>query len=122
MDIKRTYPDIFTKLCKYVEHDEPFLPVTIYPRNQETGRQFVCVIMPECSDSSCGHPHTSPANQEATIAAAVASAAAFSSGFVSSVGGQARPGLQRVETINISEPGDIAEDNELDEEDRYDLT
>lgn len=46
------YPDIFTKLCKYVEHDEPFLPVTIYPKNTQTGKQFVCVIMPESSDSA----------------------------------------------------------------------
>ena len=73
------YPDIFMKLCRYVEHDEPFLPVTIYPRNSETGRQFVCVIMPECSDSAY-----SAATEESS---------------------QRHP-LQRVETINISEQGD----------------
>ncbi|CAG7716287.1 unnamed protein product, partial [Allacma fusca] len=52
VDLRRTYPDIYSKLCTYVEHDEPFLPVTIYPKNSNTGSQFVCVIMPESSDST----------------------------------------------------------------------
>ncbi|CAL8143739.1 unnamed protein product [Orchesella dallaii] len=76
VDLKRTYPDIFMKLCRYVEQDEPFLPVTIYPKNTQTGRQFVCIIMPESSDSAY-----TAATQES---------------------GQGHP-LQRVETINISE-------------------
>lgn len=79
VNLKKSYPDIFTKLCRYVDHDEPFLPVTIYPENCETGRQFVCIIMPESSESA----YTAAA-EEST---------------------QRHP-LQRVETINISEPDD----------------
>jgi hypothetical protein len=35
VDLRRTYPDpdIYSKLCNYVENDQPFLPVTIYPKN-----------------------------------------------------------------------------------------
>jgi hypothetical protein len=54
VDLRRTYPDIYSKLCNYVENDEPFLPVTIYPKNSETQRQFMCVIMPESSDFNYG--------------------------------------------------------------------
>ncbi|XP_035705443.1 uncharacterized protein LOC110846990 isoform X1 [Folsomia candida] len=54
VDLRRVYPDIYSKLCNYVENDEPFLPVTIYPRNSQTGGQFMCVIMPESSDTSYG--------------------------------------------------------------------
>lgn len=75
--------------------------------------------MPECSDSECqGHLRS---QQDPTIAAAVASAAAFSAGGWAQSwnraddGAFSRPGLQRVETINISEPGD-------DDDDHYDLT
>lgn len=56
VDLRRTYPDIYSKLCNYVENDEPFLPVTIYPRNCQTGSQFMCVIMPESSDTSYDLP------------------------------------------------------------------
>ncbi len=67
--------------------------------------------MPECSESNY-----SLANQEATIAAAVASAAAYTAEYDPKKGtSEAQPqqqhrsgrgGLQRVETINISEAGD----------------
>lgn len=102
--------------------DEPFLPVTIYPKNQDTGKQFVCVIMPECSESNY-----SLANQEATIAAAVASAEAYTADFDPKKGtsaasqhhrSQGRSGLQRVETINISEAGD----EDYYDDDHLDLT
>jgi len=52
VELRRSYPGIYSKLCNYVENDEPFLPVTIYPWNMKTGNQFVCIIMPESSDSA----------------------------------------------------------------------
>jgi len=51
VELRRTYPDIYTRLRAYVEKDEPFLPVTIYPRNNLTGKIFTCIIMPESSES-----------------------------------------------------------------------
>ena len=51
VDLRRTYPDLYSKLCNYVENNEKIQAVTIYPRNNMTGFQFVCVIMPESSDS-----------------------------------------------------------------------
>ena len=52
VNLRQLYPEIYTKLCNYVEHDETFLPVTIYPRNMMTGRNFMCVIMPDFTTSA----------------------------------------------------------------------
>ncbi len=52
VELRRTYPDIYSKLCNYVENNESFVPVTIYPRNGITGQQFMCVIMPDSTDIS----------------------------------------------------------------------
>lgn len=51
VELRQTYPLIYTRLCSYVENDEPFLPVTIYPRNTVTGNQFTCIIMPESTET-----------------------------------------------------------------------
>ena len=80
MDLRRTFPDIYSKLCNYVEYDEPFLPVTIYPKNSNTGRQFVCVIMPD--PSSNHHAHED---------------------YKSATSGTSTSGSRTFETVNISE-------------------
>ena len=67
VELRRTYPDIYSKLCSYVENDEPFIPVTIYPRNTITGNQFVCIIMPESADTDTPPPPFDPTRHVETI-------------------------------------------------------
>lgn len=48
VNLKKHYPEVHTKLCSYVEGAcDKFTPITIYPRDNSTGKLFMCVIMPE---------------------------------------------------------------------------
>lgn len=68
VSLRKNYPDIYSKLCNYVENDEPFIPVTIYPTNTNTKRQFMCVIMPETtSDPSSYGTSADPTRKIETI-------------------------------------------------------
>lgn len=53
ISLKRQYPDIYHQLCLYVEGNcDKFTPVTIYPHDSETGKTFMCIIMPEADPDS----------------------------------------------------------------------
>ena len=47
VSLKHHYPDIYGKLFSYVEDNERFAPITIFPFNEETGKKFMCLIMPD---------------------------------------------------------------------------
>lgn len=48
VSLRRHYPDIYKQLCSYVENvHEKFAPVTVYPRDEVTGKSFMCIIMPD---------------------------------------------------------------------------
>lgn len=44
--LRHQYPDIYAKLCSYVENDEQFAPAVIYPKDSKTGKNFMCLILP----------------------------------------------------------------------------
>ncbi|XP_011493850.1 PREDICTED: uncharacterized protein LOC105359072 [Ceratosolen solmsi marchali] len=46
VSLRRHFPQVYGKLCAYVDGGvERFAPVTIYPRDQASGRSFMCIIM-----------------------------------------------------------------------------
>lgn len=45
--LEKDYPDIYVRLCDYVERNEHFSPVCIYPIDNRTGKEFMCLIMPD---------------------------------------------------------------------------
>ncbi|KAK7075445.1 hypothetical protein SK128_005679 [Halocaridina rubra] len=47
ISLKHQYPDVHRKLTAYVEGGEVFPPLTIYPRDPNSGSTFMCIIMPE---------------------------------------------------------------------------
>ncbi|KAG7154384.1 Apical junction component 1-like [Homarus americanus] len=47
ISLRHQYPDVHRKLTAYVEAGEVFPPLTIYPRDPNTGSTFMCIIMPE---------------------------------------------------------------------------
>uniref|UniRef100_A0A1A9V7H0 MYND-type domain-containing protein n=1 Tax=Glossina austeni TaxID=7395 RepID=A0A1A9V7H0_GLOAU len=50
--LRRHYPEIFQRLQSFAEgQTEKFNPVTLHPRNSQTGQNFVCIIMPVHSES-----------------------------------------------------------------------
>lgn len=50
--LRRHYPEIFQRLQSFAEgQTDKFNPVTMHPRNSQTGLNFVCIIMPVHSDS-----------------------------------------------------------------------
>lgn len=53
VSLKRQYPDIFKLLNEYVNGNcDKFKPVTVYPRDAETGKTFMCIIMPDADPDS----------------------------------------------------------------------
>ena len=48
VSLRRQYPEVYAKLSAYVERNEPFQPITIYPKDGRTGKTFTCSIMPNC--------------------------------------------------------------------------
>ena len=46
VSLRRHFPQVYTKLCSYVDGTvDKFAPVTIYPRDQVSGKSFMCIIM-----------------------------------------------------------------------------
>lgn len=52
VNIRKIFPEVFQRLGSFVEGTtDRFLPVTIHPRDAITGRAFICIIMPNTTDS-----------------------------------------------------------------------
>lgn len=52
ISLRKHHPEVYQRLSNYVEGlSERFLPVTIHPRDSNTGRSFVCIIFPQNGDS-----------------------------------------------------------------------
>lgn len=52
ISLRKHHPEVFQRLSNYVEGlSERFLPVTIHPRDSNTGRSFVCIIVPQNGDA-----------------------------------------------------------------------
>nr|XP_050850415.1 serine-rich adhesin for platelets isoform X4 [Vespula vulgaris] len=46
VSLKKHFPQVYRKLCSYVDGSvDKFAPVTIYPRDQTSGKSFMCIIM-----------------------------------------------------------------------------
>lgn len=53
ISLRRQYPNVYQQLCLFVEGTcDKFTPVTIYPYDPETGKTFMCIIMPEADPDS----------------------------------------------------------------------
>lgn len=46
VSLRHHFPDVYNKLCAYVSDNAHFTPMTIYPIDANTGKRFMCVIMP----------------------------------------------------------------------------
>lgn len=46
VDVEKQYPHTFRKITKFVEENEPFTPISIFPTDQRNGRVFMCIILP----------------------------------------------------------------------------
>ncbi|XP_070506580.1 serine-rich adhesin for platelets isoform X5 [Chironomus tepperi] len=52
ISLRKNYPEVYQRLSNYVEGlTERFLPVTIHPRDSNTGKSFVCIIFPQNGDA-----------------------------------------------------------------------
>ncbi|XP_017151078.2 uncharacterized protein LOC108161349 isoform X2 [Drosophila miranda] len=50
--LRKHYPEIYQRLQTYTEgQTDKFHPVTLHPRDSQTGQSFVCIIMPVHTDS-----------------------------------------------------------------------
>ncbi|BET01329.1 chromosome 9 open reading frame 172 [Nesidiocoris tenuis] len=47
ISLRKQFPEVYQRLCAYVEGTERFVPVTIYPRDVASGKNFMCIIMPD---------------------------------------------------------------------------
>uniref|UniRef100_A0A8D8X7M6 Uncharacterized protein C9orf172 homolog n=2 Tax=Cacopsylla melanoneura TaxID=428564 RepID=A0A8D8X7M6_9HEMI len=48
VSLRRHFPEVYQNLCAYVEGTlDRFTPVTIYPRDSNTNKHFMCIIMPD---------------------------------------------------------------------------
>lgn len=46
VDVEKLYPHTFRKITRFVEENEPFSPISIFPTDQRNGRVFMCIILP----------------------------------------------------------------------------
>ncbi|XP_050663869.1 apical junction component 1 homolog [Leptidea sinapis] len=54
--LKKHFPEVYHRLVAYVDGtSERFIPMTIYPRDVNSGKSFMCVIMPD-TDLDSGTP------------------------------------------------------------------
>ncbi|CAK1548158.1 unnamed protein product [Leptosia nina] len=54
--LKKHFPEVYSRLGAYVDGTcDRFIPMTIYPKDVNSGKSFVCVIMPD-SDADSGTP------------------------------------------------------------------
>ncbi|XP_077968647.1 uncharacterized protein LOC120344177 isoform X2 [Styela clava] len=44
--LRHQYPDVYRKLCAYVDTGTHFTPVVIYPQDTRSGKNFMCLVMP----------------------------------------------------------------------------
>lgn len=52
INLRKHHPEVYQRLSNYVEGlTERFLPVTIHPRDSNTGKSFVCIIFPQNGDA-----------------------------------------------------------------------
>lgn len=57
VNLRRHFPEVFQRLASYVEGtSDRFLPVTMHPRDNNTGRSFVCIIMPMTNENEIKIP------------------------------------------------------------------
>ncbi|XP_071802384.1 uncharacterized protein [Asterias amurensis] len=54
VSLRHQHAEIYDKLCRWVELHEHFVPVTIYPVDENTGKRFMCVLMPESEPNELG--------------------------------------------------------------------
>lgn len=47
INLRKHFPEVYQRLSNYAEGISAFLPVTIHPRDNNTGRPFVCIIFPQ---------------------------------------------------------------------------
>lgn len=47
VSLRKQFPEVYKRLCDYVEGVDNFTPTTIYPTDVASGKSFMCVIMPE---------------------------------------------------------------------------
>ncbi|XP_071948935.1 uncharacterized protein [Antedon mediterranea] len=52
--LRHQFPAIYSALCRWVEYHESFPPTTIYPKEGNTNRPFMCLIMPESDPDALG--------------------------------------------------------------------
>ena len=46
INLRASYPKIYTDLCRYVEEGKSFAPVCLFPRDLNKNNLFMCLIMP----------------------------------------------------------------------------
>ncbi|KAF8773106.1 proteoglycan 4-like isoform X1 [Argiope bruennichi] len=46
VDLEKQYPHTYRKILKFVNENEPFSPISIFPTDQRNGRIFMCIILP----------------------------------------------------------------------------
>ena len=44
--LREKFPVVYAKLAAYAETGREFSPVTLFPRDGDTGRTFMCLIIP----------------------------------------------------------------------------
>ncbi|XP_070531615.1 uncharacterized protein [Ptychodera flava] len=54
VSLRHRYPAVYNRLCAWVEDNESFAPMSIYPLDEGTGKQFMCVIMPTSDPDALG--------------------------------------------------------------------
>lgn len=47
VSLRHQFPVVYEKLCRWVEQNQHITPVTIYPRDGNTGKTFMCLIVPD---------------------------------------------------------------------------
>ena len=52
VSLRRQYPEVYSKLCAYVADEQTFVPIALMPRNGNTGKRFMCLIMPDSEPDS----------------------------------------------------------------------
>ncbi|XP_037910139.1 uncharacterized protein LOC119650960 isoform X3 [Hermetia illucens] len=69
VSLRKHYPEIYQRLQNYVEAiTDKFAPVTIHPRDSQTGQGFVCIIMPNSGETELSRlPKSDTGNRVSTF-------------------------------------------------------
>ncbi|XP_071036400.1 uncharacterized protein [Parasteatoda tepidariorum] len=46
VDLEKLYPHTYRKILRFVNDNEPFTPISIFPTDERNGRVFMCIILP----------------------------------------------------------------------------